>query len=80
MKNQNWFYRCSAWNRTYYWPCHWVGAILMFSAVVIALAFASLLVDLSQILGHPLLGWLSIIAVFVVYGCFDRIADRHARD
>ncbi len=80
MKQPTWFYRYVGWNGvTYYWPCHWVGGLLMVAAVGLALLLADLIVWAFRSADHPMLGWLSIIAIGAVYAWFDRIADSHAR-
>lgn len=81
MKHRAWFYRYSGWNgATYYWPCNWYGALLMLAAIALAIGLSGTIASEAQTLGHPMLGWLSFIAVIVIYGGFDRIAARHARD
>jgi hypothetical protein len=79
-QSQDWFYRYTGWNNAkYFWPCHWVGVLLMLGAITLGLTLASLIVGLARTLGHPALSWLSVVAVAVVYGVFDRVADRHVR-
>jgi len=51
----------------------------MIVAICLALTLTILVVEAAQAAGHPALGWLSVIAVGIVYGGFDRMADRHAR-
>ena len=79
-QNHHWFNRHADWRGvTFYWPCHWIGALLMIVAICLALTLTILVVEAAQAAGHPALGWLSVIAVGIVYGGFDRMADRHAR-
>jgi hypothetical protein len=79
-KRHIWFYRHCSWNgATYYWPCHWMGALLMLAAMAVAFSAAGVIIELSRVVERPGLGWLSIIAVVATYSGFDQIADRHAR-
>jgi hypothetical protein len=81
MKRHAWFYRYSLWNgMPYYWPCHWIGVLVMLAAIALALISGLMIVDLSRAAGHPMLGGISFITVGAVYVGFDRIADGHARD
>jgi hypothetical protein len=80
MTRPAWFYRYTGWNgANYYWPCHWVGALLMVAANGFAFISAGVIVGVLRAVDFPMLGWLSVIAIVAVYGGFGRIAGGHAR-
>ena len=81
MNRRAWFYRYVGWNGAiFYWPCHWLGALLMMATIALAFCVGGGIVGVSCALDHPALGWFSIVAVIAIYGGFARFADRYARD
>ncbi|HWE98453.1 MAG TPA: hypothetical protein VG248_01505 [Caulobacteraceae bacterium] len=78
-KREALFYRYSWLGKSYYWPRHWLGWIIMLTAGFIAIQSLFFVASTFIKFHHPELQWMAIVAPGIAYCLFDAIADHHSR-